>query len=175
MNANLFWWHDAESVCYRPSQRILICLFLCGWHTAESNSKEKTHVSSTCSSSYKEKERLIKSHFYSVNNEVCVCPRAPSCTRVLVCVTGTGKQSKPIWLMHIGYQMEHNPQKYKGLNTLQYSLPLLDPANFWDKGEKNPAPYVPRNSLVTLCALLHRLMLAHLRTCQSGKRKICSL
>lgn len=65
---------------------------------------------------------------------VRVCAHVCLCIRVLACVTANGKHSKPIWLMHIWYQMEHNPHKYKGLNTLQYSLPRLDPANFQDEG-----------------------------------------
>lgn len=54
------------------------------------------------------------------------------------CVTAMGKHSKPIWLRHIWYQMDHNPHEYKGLNAiiLTFYPSRWSQQTFWAKGIK---------------------------------------
>lgn len=174
MNTNLVYWHETGSFWYRPSWTILIWTpknksgCFCVDETLQVATIRTQHPFFL----YKLKYRKSQSSVDDVNR----CAHVFTSTRVLVCVPATGKHQKPIWLMHIWYQMEYNPHKYEGLNTLQYSLPPL-----WIQqtlGTRGKERHMFRkNSLVMLYALLRRLMLAHLRKwriCQS-ERGGCSL
>lgn len=125
MNTNLLCWHDTASLWHRASERILILLknriwfFSWGQESANNNKTKEPHFLATYVIRTRAQLSIPMQNpmLISVRGCKCLYMHVYICTHVLIRMTAMGKQSKPIWLMHVWYQMEHNPHKNKGLNT----------------------------------------------------------